>query len=288
METYQVPNGKNYRDWQAVFEDAQALQWTAFNTGYISGALKNNTQPDSFPPHRDPEDRYEYAVMAFHFRHSTHGDILIDTGFDRTYHDKPPFGNLSFTMRAYNTLMKVQYTQRPSGIDFISQLKKHQIDPAHVFLTHLHADHTGGLPALPSQTPLYYGKQDWSLLSRLLCGNHLAGKSSIHQIDMISGKALGPFSHVIDVFGDGTFWAISTPGHTPDHLAFLINTTPNPILIVGDAELTTWAMQDEILVSTVDGESGKQAVQHSADMIRAFHANYPNVQIWFSHDEDHL
>jgi len=59
-------------------------------------------------------------------------------------------------------------------------------------------------------------------------------------------------------------------------------------LIVGDAELTTWAMQDEILVSTVDGARGKQEVQRSATMIRTFHATYPHVQIWFSHDEDHL
>jgi hypothetical protein len=45
METYQVPNGKPYRNWQAVFDDAQPLPWTAFNTGHISGALQNNAQP---------------------------------------------------------------------------------------------------------------------------------------------------------------------------------------------------------------------------------------------------
>jgi len=226
--------------------------------------------------------------MAFHFRHPTHGDILIDTGFDRTFHDHPPYGNLSFTMRVYTTLMNIQYTQRPSDIDVMSHLKKHQIAPAHVYLTHLHADHTGGLPVVPSQTHLYYGKQERTLMSRLLCGNHFAGKSSIHLLDMHTGKALSPFSRVVDVFGDGTLWAVSTPGHTRDHLAYLINTTPTPILIVGDAELTTWAMQDEILVSTVDGARGKQEVQRSATMIRTFHATYPHVQIWFSHDKDHL
>ena len=29
METYQIPNGKSYRNWQAVFDDAQPLPWTA-------------------------------------------------------------------------------------------------------------------------------------------------------------------------------------------------------------------------------------------------------------------
>lgn len=288
METYEAPNGKSYSDWQAVFDDAQPLPSTAFNTGYIYGSLKNNAQPESFPSYRNPADRYEYAVMAFHFKHPKNGDILIDTGFDQTFHDHPPYGNLSFTMRAYSTLKRVQYTQRPSDIDLMSHLERHKISPAHVFLTHLHADHTGGLPAVPSQSHVYYGKQERTFMSRLLCGNHFKGKSSVHLLDMGTGQALSPFSHVVDVFGDSTLWAVSTPGHTRDHLAYLINTTPTPIFIVGDAELTTWAMQDEILVSAVDGARGKQKVQRSANMIRTFHASYPHVQIWFSHDENHL
>jgi hypothetical protein len=69
METYQVPNGKPYRNWQAVFDDAQPLPWTAFNTGYIYGALKTYAQPDSVPPHRNPTDRvyshFFYLRLAF-------------------------------------------------------------------------------------------------------------------------------------------------------------------------------------------------------------------------------
>jgi hypothetical protein len=38
----------------------------------------------------------------------------------------------------------------------------------------------------------------------------------------------------------------------------------------------------------IDGARGKQEVQRSATMIRAFHATCPHVQLWFSHDEDHL
>jgi len=285
---YQAPKGRSYQDWQAVFGDAQPMPWTAMNTGYISGVLKNNAQPDSFPSHRDPAERYDYAVMTFSFRHPTHGDILIDTGFDRTFHARPPYGNLSLAMRLVYRLTKVRCIQERCDLDLGSHLEKRQIAPAHVFLTHLHSDHTAGLPALPSAIHLYFGEQEPTFISRLLCGNHLAGRSSIHLLDMAAGETLAPFSHVVDIFGDGTFWAISTPGHTRDHLAYLINTTPAPVLIVGDAELTTWAMKDEILVSTIDGERGKQAVQRSANMIRAFHKEHPHVQIWFSHDEDHL
>ncbi len=57
---------------------------------------------------------------------------------------------------------------------------------------------------------------------------------------------------------------------------------------MGDAELTAWAMQDEILVSTTGGKRGREQVRRSAGMIRAFHAEYPGAEIWFSHDQEHL
>ena len=288
MDTYQAPKGKPYLDWAEVFEDAQSLPWTSMNTGFISGVLKNNALPESFPPHRDPAARYDYAVMAFHFRHPTHGDVLIDTGFDRSFHERPPYGNLSLTMRLYYAMTKVRCIQREADTDLGSQLERHGIAPTHVFLTHLHSDHTAGLPALAPTSHLYYGRKEGSFLARLLCGNHLAGKSQVHLLDMTKGNPLHPFSHVIDVFGDGTFWAISTPGHTRDHLAFLVNTSPTPVLIVGDAELTKWAMRDGILVSTIDGQRGRQEVERSATMIRGFHAAHPQVQLRFSHDEEHL
>ena len=288
MHHYHPPDGKPYRDWQAVFSDAQPMQWRAMNTGTISGVLKNNAQLDSFPSHRDPRERYDYAVMAFHFEHPTRGDILIDTGYDRTFHERPPFGNLSLAMRLYYRLTKVRCIQKRGDINLESHLDRHQISPTHVFLTHLHSDHTAGLPSIPSQCKIYYGRHERSLMSRLLCGNHFVGKSSVHALDMSKGRALEPFLCVVDIFGDGTLWAISTPGHTRDHLSFLINSSPNPVLVVGDAELTTWAMKEGILVSTIDGARGKQEVRRSAAMIRAFHSMHPEVRVWFSHDEDHL
>ena len=60
-----------------------------------------------------------------------------------------------------------------------------------------------------------------------------------------------------------------------DTVCDMINTSPTPVLVVGDAELTAWAMQDEVLVSTIDGARGRGEVQRSATMIRTFRATYP-------------
>jgi glyoxylase-like metal-dependent hydrolase (beta-lactamase superfamily II) len=115
--------------------------------------------------------------------------------------------------------------------------------------------------------------------------DHLLGKQNIHLLDVDMGVLIAPFVRVLNVFGDGTFWALSTPGHTRDHLAYLINTFPTPKLIVGDAELTRWGMENGVFMNSDYRRKGLMDAQHSAKMIREFHAMYPFVPIWFSHDE---
>jgi N-acyl homoserine lactone hydrolase len=45
---------------------------------------------------------------------------------------------------------------------------------------------------------------------------------------------------VIDVFGDHSFFAILTPGHTIGHLSFLARTPAGPILLATDVSHTRW------------------------------------------------
>jgi glyoxylase-like metal-dependent hydrolase (beta-lactamase superfamily II) len=105
-------------------------------------------------------------------------------------------------------------------------------------------------------------------------------------IDFNKGFSLAPFKKVIDIFGDGSFWAISTPGHTNDHISYLVNIKDSPVLIVGDAELTKWAMENGIIVNTDYGKKGRKDVLQSAKAIREFHKLFPQVEIHFSHDTE--
>ena len=45
---------------------------------------------------------------------------------------------------------------------------------------------------------------------------------------------MAPLGPGVDLFGDGSFWAISVPGHTDDDIAYLINGA-TPVLLTGDA-----------------------------------------------------
>jgi glyoxylase-like metal-dependent hydrolase (beta-lactamase superfamily II) len=45
---------------------------------------------------------------------------------------------------------------------------------------------------------------------------------------------MAPLGPSIDLFGDGSLWAISVLGHTDDDVAYLVN-GPRPVLLTGDA-----------------------------------------------------
>ena len=51
---------------------------------------------------------------------------------------------------------------------------------------------------------------------------------------------MAPLGPSVDLFGDGSLWAISVPGHTDDDVAYLIN-GPEPVLLTGDASHFAWA-----------------------------------------------
>lgn len=278
---------KKYPNWKEVFAFAKPMKFNAFNTGRITGKVKTYADMTSFPENVTSNTVLDCDMMAFNFKHPEKGDILIDCGFSRSFTDNQPYGNLSLIMKIFQKLNNIRYSQQP-GEDFENHMKRLHLEPNHVFLTHVHPDHTSGLPSLSSDCTVYFGKKENSLYYRLIAGSHLKGKS-IHLMDFdTNGFSLAPFEKVLDVFNDGSFFAVSTPGHTKDHIAYLINNRPTPQFIVGDAELNEWAVENGIKVNTDYGKQGKKDVYKSSGMIQKFLKLYPNIEVYYSHDKKDL
>jgi N-acyl homoserine lactone hydrolase len=51
---------------------------------------------------------------------------------------------------------------------------------------------------------------------------------------------------IVDVFGDGSFWALHSLGHTPGATADLAITIQGPELVIGDATHTRWGWQNGV------------------------------------------
>jgi glyoxylase-like metal-dependent hydrolase (beta-lactamase superfamily II) len=84
-------------------------------------------------------------VLVHWVRHSRLGDFLIDTGFDDSFAKHPPYGN---------------YSGQEPGEDLQTQLARRRVHPKAVFFTHLHPDHTAGVPALGPGTQFVFGSAE--------------------------------------------------------------------------------------------------------------------------------
>ena len=103
----------------------------------------------------------------------------------------------------------------------------------------------------------------------------------IELFDFSQQAAMAPVGPAIDIFGDGTLWAISTPGHSPDHVSYLVNGRGDPLLIVGDASMTEYGFAHDIAPGRVEN---RQQADRSFEQLRAFSAEFPQVRLVFGHD----
>jgi glyoxylase-like metal-dependent hydrolase (beta-lactamase superfamily II) len=177
-----------------------------------------------------------------------------------------------------------------------------------VFLTHLHIDHISGMPAIPNGTPIYIGptestKRNFMNLfvadttDKLLEGkgpllewNFRAESSTSHPADDLSNSnnttsdnsnKFSEFSGVIDIFDDGTVYAISVPGHTPGSTAYLVRTTKGPVLLTGDTSHTRWGWDNEVEPGSFTTD--QKANLDSLKRLKALVARHPEITVRLGH-----
>lgn len=114
-------------------------------------------------------------------------------------------------------------------------LKPEDID--YVAISHGHFDHTGHANAFTNAT-LVMQKAEYDFMT----GNPEAAKAAFMDPALIS-HFTGPekeskrmlLAGDADIFGDGTMKAIKLPGHTPGHMALLLNLPETgPVILSGD------------------------------------------------------
>src|SRR6185369_12068354 len=106
-----------------------------------------------------------------------------------------------------------------------------------------------------------------------------SGKPRVKTLEYAGVPPMPPLGPAIDLVGDGSLWAISTPGHTPDHSSYLVNSDP-PVLLVGDASHFAWAFEQGIAPRAWTSADGMRAIDSLA-ALRRFARAYPRVRIVF-------
>jgi glyoxylase-like metal-dependent hydrolase (beta-lactamase superfamily II) len=277
--SYPVP-APAFTNWNDVLAHPRDISITTFRTGTIHMDACLNLDPAS-PRQADCDHvPHDLAALVHWVHHPRFGDFLIDSGFDDSFAKHPPYGNYTEAMRLFNWVNGVTNQQEP-GTDLSAQLAHRDVRPKAVFFTHLHPDHTGGVPALEPETELVFGNAELSFLARAGMANHFSGKSKFSTIDFARAPVMTPLGPSVDLFGDGSFWAISVPGHTDDDVAYLINGA-TPVLLTGDASHFAWAFNIGVAPRGWN-KSGTARGYRSLEQLRAFARAYPNVKVVYGH-----
>jgi glyoxylase-like metal-dependent hydrolase (beta-lactamase superfamily II) len=279
---YRVPPPA-FTNWNDVLSHPRDISLTTFQTGVIHMDACLNLDPASPRQSECDHTPRDLAALVHWVHHPRSGDFLIDAGFDDSFAKHPPYGNYTGAMSLFNWANGVTNRQEP-GADLSAQLARANVHPQAVFFTHLHPDHTGGVPSLGPQTELIFGKEEAGFLARAAVANHFSDKSKFSTIDFSRAPAMLPLGPSVDLFGDGSLWAISVPGHTDDDIAYLINGA-TPVLLTGDASHFAWAFQNGVAPRGWD-KAGTVRGYASLEQLRAFARAYPGVKLIYGHEAE--
>jgi glyoxylase-like metal-dependent hydrolase (beta-lactamase superfamily II) len=102
----------------------------------------------------------------------------------------------------------------------------------------------------------------------------LEGKGALNELQFSADG-------VLDVFGDGSFWALYVPGHTKGSTAFLARTTQGPVLMTGDACHTKWGWDNGVEPGTFSDD--KKASAESLARLRTLVERHPKIEVRLGH-----
>ncbi|KFL30047.1 beta-lactamase [Devosia riboflavina] len=179
------------------------------------------------------EDPYDIPVPWYLFRHPK-GDVVIDGGIGaeaaldkRGYWGK----NVDF----FDPILDISETcvEQCKSVGVLAE------DVRYVVQSHLHIDHTGAVGRFPNARHIvtrreydYAYKPDWFMEAAYLRKDF--DRPGVDWQLLEDDEADG-----YDLFGDGSFRMIATPGHSPGHQSFLINLPETgSILLTVDAAYT--------------------------------------------------
>jgi len=222
-------------------------------------------------------------IMLHALHHPAFGLYIVDTGVEHALRDDPDHAALRGLAADVMGVDKIRV--RADTASWIAEQK----EPVRgVFLTHMHLDHIAGLRDVPSSAQVFTGPGEASaggFVNAFVRGPTdaaLEGKGDIHEWGY-KPEPSGAFEAVVDVFGDGTVWAISVPGHTAGSTAYLARTPEGPVLFTGDASHTVWGWRNGVEPGSFSADRPRSA--KNLERLRAFAARHPRVDVRLGHQE---
>ncbi len=280
IKNYLVEKSK-FKDWEAVFANPASIKIETLTTGIIVSKISGLLNLKNINASQLKDGIANIPVLAHVVRHEKYGDYLIDTGFDSSFANEVG-GNFKGILK--KLYFNNRYIQERSSEGIEVQLKEKHINLNGVFLTHIH-EHAAGSPSLPNEIPYVYGEGERETsFFPLVYSNFFKNKMNLQKIAFSMGQNMPILGRCVDIFGDGSFWAVSTPGHTKGHISYIINGKETQTFITGDACISKKGF--ELGVETGKYSSNIEEGRDSFLKIKEFIRQYPYLKIIFGHETD--
>ncbi|CAG9984158.1 unnamed protein product [Clonostachys byssicola] len=227
------------------------------------------------------ERREPIKIFAHVIRHPSQGFFLVDTGVSRRFVADPAAAGVGWVLRTFAGISDMKAQQSTKEI-----LDAEGTALKGVFMTHLHLDHVSGLPDIPKDVPIYTGPHEAEsglFMNIAVQGTNdrlLAGRPPLQEFDIPRDED-NKFAGVLDIFGDGTLFAIHSPGHTTGHIALVARTPAGPVLMTGDVCHTRWGWDNGVEPGTFLKE--RDPSRESLFALKAFSERHPNMEIKLGH-----
>lgn len=203
------------------------------------------------------EDRDEpIQLFTYTITHPEHGTFLVDSGVSERFRN-PATNNVSALV---NAVMRFDTLQLEKTMKDVAE----EVAPiSGVFLTHIHMDHILGLTDLEGDTPVYVGPGETRLkhfmhaFTRGTTDRLLERQAALEEL---------PFSEsrILDVFGDGSFFAFHAPGHTPGTTVYIANATEGVHIMLGDVSHTRWGWENQVEPGSFSYNQAESAISMAA------------------------
>jgi glyoxylase-like metal-dependent hydrolase (beta-lactamase superfamily II) len=222
----------------------------------------------------EPTEIYFYVID-----HPKFGTYIIDTGISEVFKKDKKEWPVSSIVAGEMHFEKMKILQTS-----LNWSKTRESKLSGIFLTHIHLDHILGTIDFPEETPIFMGPKETinrgflNLFVQDSTDSLLGKKPNLQELNF-SGNSDSP--GVLDFFGDGSFYAIWSPGHTDGSMAFLIKTTKGLELVLGDTCHTRWGWENDVTPGSFTSDQIKN--RKSLDYLQNLAKSQPGIGIHPGH-----
>ncbi len=230
------------------------------------------------------KDRDEpIQIYAHVLKHPRFGNFLVDTGVSKKLLGDPGRYGMNWLIQRVMHIEKIHTDKSTAEI-----LQGMDGKLSGVFFTHLHLDHISGLPDIPGEVPMYIGATESSTRSFKNMFTHDATDQLLEGRPPLQEWRFQPdpqnkFEGIVDVFEDGSVFAISVPGHTPGSVAFLVRTTHGPVLLTGDTCHTRWGWEHTVEPGDFTDDNARNLL--NLKRLKNLVAAHPQIEVRLGHQK---